>query len=152
MKEGAFAGVGLTALIYCFFSLCVIISILVWLLLDLQLCGSLASGFLDGWIFYIGIMLVAVAVIDSFVVRAKSSRVILSHAAWVAAISFTVYESLNHPDVLYMFGVLWFVHAMRSLPLLWAGNTGWWLWPAWIRDCTVALLLFLFYPRMIPYG
>lgn len=152
MKEETVAGVGLKTLIYCLFSLYVFVSILVWPLLDLQMFEFWSNSLVDRWSVYIGILIIMISVIDSFVEGVVSSRIMLSHAAWVIAMSFTVFKSYNHANSMYLLGVLWFVHALRSFPALWTGASGWWLWPAWIRDCAVPVVIFFLYPRLISYS
>lgn len=62
---------------------------------------------------------------------------------WVAVMSGgAIWVSLVRADV-YLIALLFFFHAVRSAGHLWTGVKDWWMWPAWVRDCVVAMTLFI---------
>lgn len=103
----------------------------------------------EQWPIFIGALIIIVTISDSVAAGASSTKVWLSHSGWVAAMTWVVFKVVEFPNAVFLLAVLWFIHAMRSLPALWLGERGWWLWPAWIRDSAVALMLFLWSPRVL---
>lgn len=120
--------------IYAAISLTVAVSILLWPLVATEMVVQFPH--------YILLLLIAVTVIDSMVAGVPTFRQAMPHAAWVIVMTVVAYRVIGYPNSIYLLGMLWFVHSLRSFPLLWMGYDGWWLWSAWGRDCAVAIILF----------
>ena len=104
---------------------------------------SVAAGTVEKiWLIAICALLLSAAVFDSIINGARSSLQMLGDALWVmisvAVISGVFRESAGA----YLLGMMFFLHSLRSASGLWSHHSGWWLWPAWLRDTGMALAIF----------
>ena len=135
--------------IYSLGSMLIGVSIMLWPFSHLFEVGPLLDLSLTGdWPIYIATMLIVVALIDSGVAGVPSLNQGLSHIAWVVVMGFVAIRATSYPNGVYLLALLWFIHSFRSFPSLWLGERGWWLWVAWSRDCTLAILLFIWSTRV----
>ena len=96
----------------------------------------------DGyWIILAMIVISAFSVMDS--ILSSSFTTIWERLFWIAIPLCGIAWVLFVQTTLYLIASLYFIHAGRSALHLWIGTKDWWLWPAWIRDCAVASILFL---------
>jgi|UPI0003A5DB61 hypothetical protein len=63
-------------------------------------------------------------------------------ASWVFVFVLLVPFITSSPAHGWWLSALFAVHAWRAGLALWRGQTQWWLWYAWWRDCTAAVSLF----------
>ncbi|MES0372127.1 MAG: hypothetical protein ABUK11_07580 [Mariprofundaceae bacterium] len=97
----------------------------------------------NNWPVSAALMLLVVTAVDSFLSGAKSVWQTIPHIAWVVVTIGVLSEVIYASNSGYLLGLMFFIHSFRSSSLLWQGDSSWWLWPAWIRDSTMAVLLFL---------
>lgn len=96
------------------------------------------------WNVFAAVLLIAVATADSIISGIPSVRQMLLNMIWIVALLAIVTKVVQAPNGAYVLGILYFIHSWRAFPLLWCGDgRSWWLWTAWIRDCIMAILLFL---------
>ena len=137
------------ALIYSAISFFTGLSIVLWPISHLFEFEPLSGlSLAEQWPLYVGAVLIVVTVVDSIVPGLPSAPQSLSHIAWIVVMSLVVFRLMEFPNAIFLLGMLWFVHSFRSLPLLWLGVNGWWLWAAWVRDCSMAIILFVWSNRI----
>jgi len=95
------------------------------------------------WVVSASIMLLAATVADSILSMVVSSRKTWIHITWVAITAALIPGVLNAVNSAYLLALIFFIHALRSSWFLWQGEGDWWLWPAWIRDVSTAMVLLL---------
>lgn len=135
---------------YVLVSFLLAIPLLLWpLSLVVQLESSFAVTIANNWAVSVAVMLLAVTVIDSFFSGAKSSGQLLAHVAWVVVTTAVLSKIIYASNSAYLLGLMFFTHSFRSSSLLWQGEINGWLWPAWIRDSSMAMLL-LFWATLFP--
>lgn len=136
--------------IYAAVSLLIGLSIMLWPVSHMFEVGPLAGLSLgEYWLPYIAVMLITVSVIDSVVSGVPSVSQAISHIAWVSMMALISFRAMEHLNGIYLLAMLWAVHSLRSLPSLWLGEHRWWLWPSWMRDTGIALMLFVWSSRIL---
>jgi hypothetical protein len=95
------------------------------------------------WLIAACLLLLAAAVSDSVLAGVTSLRQMLLHTIWISIIVAVVSLALRESEGVYLLGMMFFLHALRSGISLWRHSSGWWLWPAWVRDMSMALSIFL---------
>jgi len=137
------------ALVYIIASMFLGLSIMFWpiaFLLGMEPVSDV--NLIQIWPFYTAVILVLITIIDSMVSGMPSIGQGISHLAWVVVMIVVAFKVQIFPNSIYLLASLWFIHSLRSMPCLWQGMEGWWLWPAWVRDCGIALVLFLWSNRI----
>ncbi len=129
---------------YLLISLALAIPVLVWPLTLLIGSASESGGIVEkNWLISASLLLLAVTVSDSVLSGARSLRQMLLHSVWIAITVAVISVVLREFAAAHLLGAMFFLHAMRSATALWLDGSGWWLWPAWIRDAVVAMAIFL---------
>lgn len=95
------------------------------------------------WLIAACLLLLAAAVSDSVLAGVASFRQMLLHAIWISTTVAVVSLVLRESEGAYLLGMMFFLHALRSGTSLWRHSSDWWLWPAWLRDMSMALSIFI---------
>ncbi len=133
---------------YLLISFVMAIPVLLWpfsLLVGLE--PSFGINIAENWAVSAAVMLLAATVADSIFSGAVSVRQVPDHIAWVVVTAAVIPVVLHASNSAYLLGMMFFIHSLRSSFALWHGADHWWLWPAWIRDSSMALVLF-FWPAL----
>ncbi|MDX8403148.1 MAG: hypothetical protein R8K54_01915 [Mariprofundaceae bacterium] len=104
---------------------------------------SFGTNVAENWLISATVMLLAVTVADSIFSGVASVRQALDHTAWVVVTAAVIPTVLHASNSAYLLGAMFFIHSLRSFFSLWHWVDQWWLWPAWIRDSSMAMLLLL---------
>lgn len=133
---------GLKLYTYLLASFLLALPLILWpFLLIVPLEVPFAITIVENWAASAAVMLLTVTVIDSIFSCTKSLEQLITSIAWVVVTAVVLYKVLYASNSAYLLGLMFFVHSLRSSSLLWQGESYWWLWPAWLRDNSMALLL-----------
>ncbi|MFC1545864.1 hypothetical protein ACFL4I_00415 [Pseudomonadota bacterium] len=94
------------------------------------------------WLIAICALLLSAAVSDSVINGTRSPLQMLGDALWVMISVAVILGVFRASAGAYLLGMMFFLHSLRSASGLWSHNSGWWLWPAWLRDTGMALAIF----------
>ena len=119
----------------------ILLPVVLWPIADIigfQLSEASLVG--SGWFLYTVVVIVVVSLGDSLL---SSTLTVLERIFWVLCIVAAMAFEMFFYGSIYLLGSMFSFHSIRSAALLWRGDEGWWLWPAWIRDGGVAILLYV---------
>lgn len=131
--------------LYASFSVTLILPVILWPLVY-QSTPFLEGYFYFGWVMAAGSLLLIAVMADSIFSGMASMRSAIIMLLWVVCVVLVATAALNLWNGIYLIGVMWFLHSLRSCIALWFERGGWWSWSAWIRDCLTSLSLFLWQP------
>jgi hypothetical protein len=127
---------------YFLISLALAVPVMFWPL-SLFIAPAIDGAVERSWLIAACLLLFAAAVSDSVLAGVASFRQMLLHAIWISTTVAVVSLVLRESEGAYLLGMMFFLHALRSATSLWRHGSGWWLWPAWLRDMSMALSIFL---------
>ena len=129
---------------YILLSLALTIPVMFWPLPLFVGITSVVDGTIEkNWLIAASLLLFLATVADSVIAGASSLQQMLLHATWVIIAVAVILVALREFGGTYLLGMMFFMHSLRSATGLWNHSSGWWLWPAWLRDTGVALAIFL---------
>ena len=129
---------------YLLISLALAIPVMLWPLpLFIGMTSVVDATIEKSWLIAVSALLVAATVADSIIAGASSLQQMLLHTTWVIITVAVISVALRESGGAYLLGMMFFLHSLRSAAGLWNHSSGWWLWPAWLRDAGVALAIFL---------
>lgn len=111
--------------------------------LSLFIIPTIDGAVEKSWLIAACLLLLAAAVSDSLLAGVTSLRQMLLHVIWISITVAVVSLVLRGSEGAYLLGIMFFLHTLRSAASLWCHDSGWWLWPAWLRDTGMALCIFL---------
>jgi hypothetical protein len=111
--------------------------------LSLFIAPTMGAAVEKSWLIAACLLLLAAVVSDSLLTGVASFRQMLLHVIWISITVAVVSLVLRDSEGAYLLGMMFFLHALRSAASLWRHDSDWWLWPAWLRDMSMALSIFL---------
>ena len=129
---------------YLLISLALAVPVMIWPLpLSAGMISDVDGSVEKSWLIAISLLLLAAIITDSVIAGTTSLQQMLLHSIWIAITIAAVTLVLRESGTAYLLGVMFFLHTLRSASSLWRDSSGWWLWPAWLRDTGMALTIFL---------
>jgi len=94
------------------------------------------------WHLSIIILLIASLAMDSILSRFQNSNQAIYTSLWIALVGFII---IQNPNQHWLFALVFLTHAMRSGYYLYLDQCKqkWWLWPAWLRDISATMIIFV---------
>ncbi len=102
--------------------------------------------FIPTWLTCIVIQLLVAVAMDSMLYQISSFKQAIDATLWVSLMAMFSISTLQKDESAWVFGILFLVHSLRSASkLMQTGQTqtSWWLWLAWGRDITSAIIILL---------
>ncbi|MDT8375224.1 MAG: hypothetical protein RQ867_00645 [Mariprofundaceae bacterium] len=128
---------------YLLISLALAVPVVFWpLSLFVGTAPAVAGTIEKSWLIAACLLLLAAAISDSLLAGVASLRQMLLHTIWIFITVAVVSLVLRESEGAYLLGIMFSLHALRSAAPLWRHDSGWWLWPAWLRDTGMALSIF----------
>ena len=100
--------------------------------------------FIPTWLTCIVIQLLVAVAMDSMLYKITSFKQAIDATLWVSLMTMFSISTLQKHESAWVFGVLFLVHSLRSASKLIHSQhqqTSWWLWLAWGRDITSAVII-----------
>ncbi|MDQ6977807.1 MAG: hypothetical protein Q9M75_06815 [Ghiorsea sp.] len=107
--------------------------------------------FIPTWLICIVIQLLIAVGMDSMLYQVSSFKQALDTTLWVALMAMLSVSTLQKDESAWVFGILFLIHSLRAaFKLIQTENpqTSWWLWLAWGRDITSAIVI-LFWSALL---
>jgi len=108
--------------------------------------------FIPTWLTCIVIQLLVATSMDSMLYPISNFKQAIDATLWVALMAMLSVSTLQKDESAWMFGVLFLAHSLRSAAkLIQAGKQqeAWWLWLAWGRDITTAIVIFIWSAALV---
>jgi len=102
--------------------------------------------FIPTWLTCIVIQLLVAVAMDSMLYQVSSFKQALDATLWVALMAMFSVSTLQKHESAWVFGILFLIHSLRAAYKLMQADhqqTTWWLWLAWGRDITSAIIILL---------
>jgi hypothetical protein len=99
--------------------------------------------FIPTWLVCIVIQLLVAVAMDSMLYPLSSLKQAIDTTLWVALMVIFSISTLQNHQSAWVFGILFLVHSLRAASRLMRNQpqTAWWLWLAWSRDITSAIVI-----------
>lgn len=97
------------------------------------------------WLTCIVIQLLVAAAMDSMLYKISSFKQAVDATLWIALLAMFSISSLQKHESAWIFGIFFLVHSLRAATQLMQSEknqTSWWIWLAWSRDITTAVVIF----------
>ncbi len=107
--------------------------------------------FIPTWLTCIVIQLLVAVAMDSMLYQVSSFKQALDATLWVSLMAMFSVSTLQKHESAWVLGVLFLIHSFRAAYKLMQADhqqTSWWLWLAWGRDMTSAVII-LFWSFML---
>jgi len=100
--------------------------------------------FIPTWVTCIVIQLLVAVGMDSMLYQVSSFKQALDTTLWVALMAMFSVSALQKDESAWIFGILFLIHSLRAASKLIQTKkhpSSWWLWLAWGRDITSAIVI-----------
>jgi len=99
--------------------------------------------FIPTWFICIIIQLLVAVAMDSMLYPLSNLKQAVDATLWVALMAIFSISTLQNHQSAWVFGILFLVHSLRAASKLMRNKpqTSWWLWLAWGRDITSAIVI-----------
>jgi len=100
--------------------------------------------FIPTWVTCIVIQLLVAVGMDSMLYQVSSFKQALDTTLWVALMAMFSVSALQKDESAWVFGILFLIHSLRAASKLIQTEkhpSSWWLWLAWGRDITSAIVI-----------
>lgn len=100
--------------------------------------------FIPTWLTCIVIQLLVATVMDSMLYQISNFKQAVDATLWVALMAMFSISILQQHKSAWIFGILFLIHSLRAASKLMQSQhqqTSWWLWFAWGRDITSAIII-----------
>ncbi len=114
--------------------------------LPVILIPMLTVGFHTTGLLCIALFLMVAVTMDTILYKISNFKQAVDAVLWVILTALIIISTFASQDAAYPVAILFMIHSSRSGYHLFVSHKNhnhWWLWPAWIRDISASLTIFI---------